>query len=172
MPPQYCCGLYNADRIQERGTQPIKPNEDQSVHGCEAKPRRGGPPQHIQLVPENHNLGLKPSPRLEQRHQDGRQQFQIGDHRASHYLMRPQDPARMRFPVGTSARRRPERSGQYSTPGPDFDADVGLWHQHLKSPSPLLGKHQRRRACNGARDAGRGPDANRLRAMGRPAQGC
>jgi hypothetical protein len=85
MPPQHRCSLYDADRIQERGTQPIKPNEDQSIHGCKAKPRRGGPSQHTQLVPEKHNFGLKPSPRLEQRHQDGRQQFQLGDHRASHY---------------------------------------------------------------------------------------
>jgi hypothetical protein len=52
-------------------------------------------------VPEKHNFGLKPSPRLEQRHQDGRQQFQVGDHRAAHYLTRPQDPARIRFSTGT-----------------------------------------------------------------------
>src|SRR5260370_40549862 len=44
MPAQHRCRLYDADRIPERGIQPIKPNEEHSVHGCHAKPRPGRTP--------------------------------------------------------------------------------------------------------------------------------
>jgi len=102
MPPQHRCRLHDADRIQERGTQPIKPNEDQSVHGCEPKSRWSGPSQHIQLVPENHHLGLKPSPGLEQRDQEVRYQPQASDHSISDYPIYPRHPARIKFPIGTA----------------------------------------------------------------------
>jgi hypothetical protein len=119
MPPQHRCRLYDADCIQERGTQPIKPDEDQSVHGCEARPRRGGPSQHIQLVPENYNLALKPSPRLEQRDQEVRYQPQASDHSVSDYPIYPRDPARITFPIGTGV---PGTWVPLPTIGPPLDA--------------------------------------------------
>ena len=69
----------------------------------DVKRSRGGrgPSQHIQLVPENDNLGLKPPPRLEQRDQEVRYQPQASDHSASDYPIYPRDSARMKFPIGT-----------------------------------------------------------------------
>ena len=55
-------------------------------------------------MPENRNLGLKPSPRLEQRDQEVRYQPQASDHSVSDYPIYPRDPARIKFPIGTGNR--------------------------------------------------------------------
>jgi len=63
------------------GTRRIQPSQHQTVESAENKSLRGAALQHIDLLPQNQDLGLKPYSRAEQADERGPQQDEEFDHR-------------------------------------------------------------------------------------------
>lgn len=69
MPPNDRLRLNNGNGAQHRWDQAIEPNEEQSIGYCQPRFRGDAPAQHVQLMPQQDDLGLQPRPRLERRDQ-------------------------------------------------------------------------------------------------------
>ena len=91
--------LDNRDGIQHRRKQAIEPDKDQSVGDRQFRVRRNAPAQHVQLMPQQDDLGFQPRLRPERRDHDVEKQAQERDHRGSAYLISPVTPARMEYSV-------------------------------------------------------------------------
>src|SRR4051812_41134338 len=57
----------NRHRAKHRGEQPIKPNEQKSIHIAQMRALRYPSAKHIDLLPEDQDLGLEICPRFEKR---------------------------------------------------------------------------------------------------------
>ena len=99
MPSDDGLRLDNRHSVQHRRKQAIEPDEEQSVGHRQFRLRGNAPAQHIQLMPQQHDLGFQPRLRLERRDQDVEEQDQERDHRASAYPISPLTPARMEYSV-------------------------------------------------------------------------
>jgi len=80
MQPDDRLWLDNGDGVQHRRKQSIEPHEEQSVGRRKFRFRRRMPAQHVQLMPQQHDLGFQPCLRLEWRDQDVEKQAQKRDH--------------------------------------------------------------------------------------------
>ena len=89
MPTDYRLGLNNGDGVQHRREQPIEPDEEQSVGHRQFGLRGDASAQHVQLMPQHHNLRFQPRPRLERRDQDMQGEAQKRDHGGSAYSIPP-----------------------------------------------------------------------------------
>jgi hypothetical protein len=58
----------------------MEPDEEQSVGHRQLRLRGNAPAQHVQLMPQHHDLGFQPRLRLERRDQDVKEQDQKPDH--------------------------------------------------------------------------------------------
>ena len=92
MPTDYRLGLNNSDGVQHRREQPIEPDEEQSVGDRQFGLRGDASAQHVQLMPQHHNLRFQPRPRLERRYQDMQGEAQKRDHGGSAYSIPPLTP--------------------------------------------------------------------------------
>ena len=73
--------LDNRDGVQHRRKQAIDPDEEQSVCHCQPWLRGYALAQHIQLMPQKHDLSFQSCLRLEWLDQDMEKQDQVSDHR-------------------------------------------------------------------------------------------
>jgi hypothetical protein len=83
MPSNNGFRLDNRDGVQHRRKQAIEPDEEQSVRHRQPRLRGRALAQHIQLMPQQHDLGFQSRLRLEWRDQDMDEQDQKPDHCAS-----------------------------------------------------------------------------------------
>src|SRR5271169_2991189 len=58
MPPDDRFRLNNCGGAQHRREQPIEPDEEQSVENCQFRLRGNAPAQHVQLMPQHHDLSF------------------------------------------------------------------------------------------------------------------
>ena len=58
--------LQDFQRLQNRGSQTIKPGKQKAIHVAEGYPLWGFAPQHIELVSKDEDFSLQPSPQSEQ----------------------------------------------------------------------------------------------------------
>ena len=79
MPPDDRLWLDNGDRVQHRGKQSLEPHEEQAIDYRQFGLRRNAPAQHVQLMPQQDDLGFQPCLRLEWRDQDVEKQIQKRD---------------------------------------------------------------------------------------------
>src|SRR5215203_4731272 len=70
----------NRDRAKHRGEQPIKPNEQKSIHSAQVWMFRHAPAKHIDLLPENQDLGIEICSRFEKRGKQSENQLEQVDH--------------------------------------------------------------------------------------------
>src|ERR1700704_2875810 len=101
MPSNNGLRLDNRDSVQHRRKQAIEPDKEQSVGDRQFRVRGNAPAQHVQLMPQQDNLGFQPRLRLERRDQDVEKQAEERDHRGSAYLISPVTPARTEYSVRT-----------------------------------------------------------------------
>src|SRR4030088_2427704 len=99
MPSNNGFRLDNRDGVQHRRKQAIEPDKDQSVGDRQLRVRGNAPAQHVQLMPQQDDLGFQPRLRPEQRDHDVEKQAQERDHRGSAYLISPVTPARPEYSV-------------------------------------------------------------------------
>jgi hypothetical protein len=102
MPSNNGFRLDNRDGVHDRRKQAIEPDKDQSVGDRQFRVRGNAPAQHVQLMPQQDNLGFQPCLRLERRDHNVEKQTQERDHRGSAYLISPVTPARMEYSVRTA----------------------------------------------------------------------
>src|SRR6267154_2418828 len=102
MPSNNGLRLDNRDGVQHRRKQAIEPDKEQSVGDRQLRVRGNAPAQHVELMPQQDNLGFQPRVRLERRDHDVEKQAQKRDHRGSAYLISHFRPARMEYSVGTA----------------------------------------------------------------------
>jgi hypothetical protein len=58
----------------------MEPDEEQSVGYRQLRLRGNAPAQHVQLMPQQHDLGFQPCPSPKRRYQDVKEQDQERDH--------------------------------------------------------------------------------------------
>src|SRR6266851_10201673 len=79
----------------------MEPDEEQSVGYRQLRLRGNAPAQHVQLMPQQHDLSFQPCPSPKRRYQDMKEQDQERDHWDSTYLILSLMPPRMEFSVST-----------------------------------------------------------------------
>jgi hypothetical protein len=80
MPSDDRLWLDNGDGVQQRRKQAMEPDEEQSVGYRQLRLRGNPPAQHVQLMPQQHDLGFQPYPSPKRRYQDVKKQDQERDH--------------------------------------------------------------------------------------------
>src|SRR3954447_17700401 len=103
---------YNSVRLNDRkrttglSEQPVKTNENQSVNWVESELARRPSPKHIDLFPQDQNLGLKRSSRPEKIREHPPDQSAQVQHHATASPDSQSTTSRIWFAVGTGAIRR------------------------------------------------------------------
>src|SRR5260370_37284899 len=82
VPTNHGLGPDDGQRAYCARNEAIKTNEHHSVETAKSQSLRGFAPQHIDLLPENQNLRLKPRSRAKQASERRPQQHENIDHRA------------------------------------------------------------------------------------------
>jgi hypothetical protein len=62
MPPDHGLGLYDGDRIQNRGEESVQPDEDQPIDVPQPHPRSGLAAQNDHLLTQNQVFSLEARP--------------------------------------------------------------------------------------------------------------
>jgi hypothetical protein len=60
VPTEHGVGLDDRQRVANIGEEPTEANEYQAIYAAEAKPPRGRPPQHIDLVAQHQVFRIEP----------------------------------------------------------------------------------------------------------------
>src|SRR6478672_3958740 len=103
--------IYNSVRLNDRklttglSEQPVKTNENQSVNGVESELARRPSPKHIDLLPQDQNLGLKRSSRPEKIREHPPDQSAQVQHHATASPDSQSTTSRIWFAVGTGIER-------------------------------------------------------------------
>jgi len=66
VPTNDSLGPGDSQRVYNARNQAVEPDQHQSIEGAENKSLGGIAPQHVDLLPENQDLCLKPRPRAKQ----------------------------------------------------------------------------------------------------------
>src|SRR6476659_9534975 len=103
--------IYNSVRLNDRkrttglSEQPVKTNENQSVNWVESELARRPSPKHIDLLPQDQNLGLKRSSRPEKIREHPPDQSAQVQHHATASPDSQSTTSRIWFAVGTGIER-------------------------------------------------------------------
>jgi hypothetical protein len=74
MPTDDRLGLYNGDDVQHRRKQAVEPDEDHSIGDRQSRLRGRPSTQHVQLMPQQDDLGFQSNLRLKRRDEDVQKQ--------------------------------------------------------------------------------------------------
>src|SRR4051794_4339769 len=111
---------YNSVRLNDRkrttglSEQPVKTNENQSVNWVESELARRPSPKHIDLLPQDQNLGLKRSSRPEKIREHPPDQSAQVQHHATASPDSQSTTSRIWFAVGTGRDGQGERDREIS----------------------------------------------------------
>src|ERR1700716_3034159 len=102
MPAQHSVRLDDRDGAPQRRKQPPQPDKKQPVSGRQPGLRGSLSTKHVQLMPQQRDLGFQLRLRPEGRGQNVEEQPKEVEHRALPYLTPPANPAGMEFSVTTT----------------------------------------------------------------------